>query len=55
MPWEYIYHQIKYHVNVDCFAIGVIAWELATSIRALADLEEDFNSPAADLNELYYN
>jgi hypothetical protein len=55
MPRKSIYDKAKYEANVDCFAVGVMAWKLATGSNAFDDLAQDSNSPAADMNGVYYN
>jgi hypothetical protein len=53
-PEQSIYEMIEYRMNVDCFSVGMMTWELINGIHAFADIEKDSNSPVADLIILYY-
>jgi hypothetical protein len=55
MPRQSVYKHIEPQMNIDCFAVGVMAWELTTRIHALTNREEDSNSPVTDLNISYYH
>jgi hypothetical protein len=58
-----IYKKVRYDANVDCFAVGVVAWwhggmvawELIMAINAFGNVAQDSGSTSADLNVLYYN
>jgi hypothetical protein len=54
-PRQSAYKQIEQKMNIDYFAVGVMAWELATGIHAFTNPEEDSNSPVTDLNISSYN
>jgi hypothetical protein len=50
-----IYTTIHYNENVDCFSIGVVAWELATGTRAFPNVEADSGLASVDTSVLYCN
>jgi serine/threonine protein kinase len=54
-PRHSIYENVKHKINIDCFAVGVIAWELAKGMHAFANVEANSNLVAADMSVLYYN
>jgi hypothetical protein len=54
-PGSSIYENVEYNENTDCFAVGVMAWELATGVHAFANVEETSDSMIADISVLYYN
>jgi hypothetical protein len=54
-PGDNIYTPIIYKENVDCFSVGVMAWELATGTHAFPKVEEDSSLANADMGVLYYN
>jgi hypothetical protein len=54
-PTHFIYENTLYYNKVNCFAVGVMARELATGRHAFANMEEDSNLVVADMNILYYN
>jgi hypothetical protein len=49
MPKKSLYDKGMYKQNVDCFALGVRAWELATGTNAFNNVAQDSNTTAADL------
>jgi hypothetical protein len=54
-PGTSIYDTVTYSENVDCFAVGVMAWELATGGHAFPNTEATSSLVVADMNVLYYN
>jgi hypothetical protein len=54
-PGTSVYDTIKYQENGDCFAVCVMAWELATSGHAFPNTEAISNFIVVDMNVLYYN
>jgi hypothetical protein len=54
-PGSSIYENVEYGENTDCFAVGVMAWELATGVHAFANVEGTSDSITADISVLYYN
>jgi hypothetical protein len=55
MPRQSAHKQTEHKMNIDCFAVGVMAWELATGIRAFTNSEEASNSPITDHNISLYH
>jgi hypothetical protein len=51
-PGASIYTIIKYKENIDCFSVGVMAWELATGMRAFSHVEADSSLLIADMSVL---
>jgi serine/threonine protein kinase len=53
-PGDNIYDRVIYKENIDCFSVGVVAWELATGTHAFPNVEEDSSLANADMGVLYY-
>jgi hypothetical protein len=52
-PRQLIYEMVEYKINIDCFAVGVMAWDLATGIHAFADVQKDSYRKMLKLSKLW--